>query len=184
MKFLSVLVSALALVWGTEAMAEPRQQTRESAQEFLRITFVQGTTRVLARSYELPSGGLLDWNMAAQTDYPRGRRTYRFEPYIALSAAAVQRCTTDFRFRVPNAVNQGDGLWIFHPPTGVYGPDDNVVQYRVDWSSVASVTVLGSDVQISDRLKFRFPSDALAARAGYAMEFLRLECDPAAQTGF
>jgi hypothetical protein len=55
------------------------------------------------------------------------------------------------------------------------------------WQTVSSVTQEGSTVTIRhQRLDsaFYFPSEALAKRAAFAMEFLRTQCDPTANLAF
>lgn len=57
----------------------------------------------------------------------------------------------------------------------------------VNWAKVAEVKQYGLQVAIVGggmRQTVNLPSDALAARVAYAMEFLRQNCDPTAGTGF
>jgi hypothetical protein len=62
--------------------------------------------------------------------------------------------------------------------------------WNLDWTAVAEVEhKTGTEVvEIKERKRmnriYNFNSPALAARAAYAMEFLRQHCDPSADTGF
>jgi len=59
--------------------------------------------------------------------------------------------------------------------------------FVIDWTKVAGVTQSGQKVSlagVSPAMYFELPSEDLAARVTYAMEFLRLECDAMAGTGF
>lgn len=72
---------------------------------------------------------------------------------------------------------------------------------RWDWRGVRSARVAGSSVIVStieppfrvwpsvrvstrNEVEFQLSDEGMAARVGYAMEFLRLHCDPVANTGF
>lgn len=59
--------------------------------------------------------------------------------------------------------------------------------FVIDWTKVAGAIQSGQKVSlsgISPALYFELPSEDLAARVAYAMEFLRLECDATSGTGF
>lgn len=76
----------------------------------------------------------------------------------------------------------------FYPPNGdwyrITGPiGDN----KIPWRQVSNVERVGTSVRLVDRnrkLLFRFPSEDLSTRAAFAMEFLRIQCDPTADLGF
>lgn len=60
----------------------------------------------------------------------------------------------------------------------------------INWRGVSEVRQSGNLIFLvggldwGRQLRFRLPSDATAARVAYAMEFLRLGCDPTNRTGF
>lgn len=59
--------------------------------------------------------------------------------------------------------------------------------FLIDWSKVAGTTSKGHEVHlkgVTPAMSFVLPSEELAVRFAYAMEFLRLNCDSAASTGF
>ncbi|WP_213605186.1 hypothetical protein [Pseudoxanthomonas japonensis] len=59
--------------------------------------------------------------------------------------------------------------------------------FLIDWSKVAGTTNNGREVHlkgIAPGMFFLLPSEELAVRFAYAMEFLRLNCDATAGTGF
>lgn len=83
---------------------------------------------------------------------------------------ATDTCTTDFKARLGN--------------------ESNAISWAMGWRSVVDVSNSegSSYVVVKDKFGFTkgfdFGSAALAARAAFAMEFLRQSCDPAADTGF
>lgn len=59
--------------------------------------------------------------------------------------------------------------------------------FLIDWSRVAGTTSNGREVLlkgVTPAMSFVLPSEELAVRFAYAMEFLRLSCDATAGTGF
>lgn len=59
--------------------------------------------------------------------------------------------------------------------------------FLIDWSKVAGTTSNGREVHlggVTPAMFFLLPSEELAVRFAYAMEFLRLNCDATAGTGF
>jgi len=59
--------------------------------------------------------------------------------------------------------------------------------FVIDWRKVAAATAHGREVHlkgVSPAMNFVLPSEDLAVRVAYAMEFLRLNCDATAGTGF
>lgn len=59
--------------------------------------------------------------------------------------------------------------------------------FVIDWSKAAGTTNTGREVHlkgVTPRMYFVLPSEELAVRFAYAMEFLRLNCDATAGTGF
>lgn len=57
----------------------------------------------------------------------------------------------------------------------------------IDWEKTSGVTADGTEVHfsgVSPKMYLTLPSEEYASRVAYAMEFLRISCDPAAGTGF
>lgn len=56
----------------------------------------------------------------------------------------------------------------------------------ISWGSVAKIDPQGASVFVTTNLsyKFTYPSSDLATRAAFAMEFLRVACDPTADLAF
>ena len=99
--------------------------------------------------------------------------------------ADAKLCATEFQASVGQSVlNGGDEKNGWSQEAFPKGP------FLIDWTRATSVTQRGSSVFVNTAggaIKswvFVLPTDALAARLAYAMEFIRFECDPTASTGF
>lgn len=59
--------------------------------------------------------------------------------------------------------------------------------FEIDWAKLPGTSHSGKTISLvgsSPKLDFTVPSPEMAARVAYAMEFLRINCDRAAATGF
>lgn len=155
-RFLLALAASIALA-ATPAGAQG-EQTIETAQEFLKraSTLHQVGYRI------------------------NDDRNLRDDQTAVTMSPASDKCVT---------ILKGD--WSFeeyYPPNGdwyrITGPiGDN----RIPWRQVSNIERVGTSVRLVDRnrkLLFRFPSEDLSKRAAFAMEFLRVQCDPTADLGF
>lgn len=59
--------------------------------------------------------------------------------------------------------------------------------FEIDWTKISGISKTEKTVSlngVSPRMGFIIPSEEMAARVAYAMEFLRINCDKTAETGF
>ena len=154
------------------ALAQPAQ-TPEGAQQFLGQLAAQGGVTV---STDVGRG----WNVFVDTMYDV---TYAYDPSLVRSIQSDSACVSAISFaRQPDRRGPAasDGM------DPVYGYRGEIIYLY--WTKVTLVEQTGTAVVVLDPpsypLRFNFGSEALATRAAYAMEFLRMECDPTAGTGF
>lgn len=170
----------LAAAIATPSMAQSPQQTVESAQRFLSMT--------------LPDLGYETTYYRAGLDemrrLPNSQRARIIGHPIIVDASTVSRCRSKMIgsadhviLRVTGEGESSMGQLVpafsrMGSPTGFHWGED-----------ILSARAYGADVRImfkgnteASRLMTGAPD--LAVRIAYAMEFLRVECDPAASTGF
>ena len=131
------------------------QQTTEGAQEFLRLQFERGITHRFSRGGE-------------------DRHDMTF--FVSPGKPTTDQCITHYKFNISN--------------------DPKATDSYIEWRNVPAVVQVGASVNVQNSpksaaqdpiyafTKWEFGSPELAARAAFAMEFLRDACDPAASTGF
>jgi hypothetical protein len=106
------------------------------------------------------------------------------------SAETTIRCRTRFSHRDYRLVND-DHQRAGDATIEEFGPEAKTFQ----WDRISSVRVAGDSVffdhpshwgnaAYTEHYKFLVSSPDMAARVGYALEFLRTNCDATAQTGF
>jgi hypothetical protein len=174
---------ASAPVVQVQAPSAPGQQTPENAQLFLRTVVGQGGTKVgIDAQYRRTWAS---YNAYNQPSCQANCLVERSREAPVRSIATPNVCTTDLTFELPS-FTESDYVnaavtwrWDVFPETRN--------SFRIDWRKVAKASVNGNSVSLSGigRLRsFILASPELAKRVGYAMEFLRLHCDPTAAMGF
>ena len=185
---LAVAVFSGVLLAGGAASAQP-EQTQAGAQEFIGKALTQGTV-----TFERLDRGMPGFNM------------FEAKVYYCNGSTCNNNFRIEHRHNSPFsvvAVHKGSGKDICYTSIDHYGLDlqppaegNNVLSWynppvftspEILWDKVAEVKVEGRTVLvngITPELKFNLPSEALAARLGFAMEFLRTSCDSLGSTGF
>jgi hypothetical protein len=189
-------IALAATLLSAAAIAQDGTQTPASAQLFLKQVMEEGDVLL-----EVDTGK--GWNIApwrAKNCDPGFRKHNNphidssgcmpweawhdavHDKFTMNSASAEQRdapqCGTAFYATAKKGVHPEQHLmYEWAPPTS---------PYRVSWGSVSMVEQVDASVVVkgSPSLRFSLSSDQLAARVAYAMEFLRLNCDSKAATGF
>ena len=166
-KTLGMTVALAALALPTLVHA---QQTRAGAQEFLRQVAAQGAMRL---STDTGDG----WQRSV-----RPYDSHTFPPNTVTGVSGGDTCASTLAYQPHATVVYGSEA------RGNYSPHYDPIQNNlIDWSRVVEVLQSGTDIYLTGTaypLKVGLGSEALATRVAYAMEFLRLECDPTASTGF
>ena len=186
-RVMAAFALAAAVAGGAQAQDDPSaKQTPENAQVFLNKVVAQGGSSATIANYEWdrfpPSGN--SFRM------PDGTRCYDSCPITEASTGPATRairfnsvCQTLIDIDIRSKMVGADS---WNPRYGYpYG-------YVIDWTKVAEVRQSGSTVYIdghTDRngLKIQsvnLPSENLAKRVAFAMEVIRLSCDPTGSTGF
>jgi hypothetical protein len=185
--------SFVALAVATGAQAQPvneSKQTPESAQRFM-ATVLPGTQLVDHRLGELEIPATLRGSRAA-TDWMTTRaRTSMIKGF----KQGANLCQSQLEI-------YSAALTIGEPgPSRYYVRNDQTSELPIDWSKTLSARSEGtsafiatlepakplSPIQASEGtrdIEVRFADEGFAARFAYAAEFLRLSCDPVADTGF
>lgn len=204
------LLAVFCLVLGLAGAASAQdRQTQENAQLFLAQVVGQGATtlavdvgggwnkfaedRYFCRfsPYYMGNFRIEDWKCG--NDYLEWNEYPKYKASGAraeIGASGRQNCAT---------VIATDSIKGFNDERIYKGQVDNssyttvttrrlpASPFTLDWSKAAEVKQDGSSVSvmgIKPALKFYLPSEALAARVAYAMEFLRTNCDATSGTGF
>ncbi len=158
----ALLLAAAALAC-TPALAQ--QQTPANAQTFLQLTAEK-------------TGATLSWYSRGAWNIHRFEGTnYPTPPDKVNSITSKSACMS--------VINIDDKYGIESVDPVVY--KRRVTDVEVDWNKVPSVTQNGMGVELKiagQPMRLDMPSESLAARVAYAMEFLRVHCDSSAKTGF
>lgn len=192
----AVLICTLAAI---VAQASAQQQTVEGAHLFLEKIVEQGAT-----TFEIDDGR--GWSqVSADKSYCRyygydtasgikageygcsdfKASSYRVEDYKLTSTMMSSRCATKIKAPVARGkeINVNDGprnYWVVRIP-----PRES--SFDIDWGKTAEIKQENASVivrGIKPAIRFNLASESLAVRVAYAMEFLRLDCDATAGTGF
>jgi len=161
-----VLLICLFLSSGS-ALAQTKQ-TPENAQRFLGGAVVSHNPE---RSFFYENGG---WNRP-WSEHSRKWVADPAQPIKKWSAKSDDVCISEYEVRQRTIDNDKVEL-------GSGWETD-----RIRWKHVGKVEQKDTSVEIrvrNNKFRITWPSEALAARAAYAMEFLRMYCDTTADTGF
>lgn len=178
-----VLVYALCSL--TPTWAQP-EQTPEGAQQFIQKVLSQGTTTLSQHCCNWPAYDYTEWEDAS------GRVSRDIVKHqVIVSPSNIRSITSNTACATTVAYTQH----FTHPFTGQASQESR--QKLFDWTKIAGVIGKGPQVFISSdsemawagplipvTFRFNLPSEALATRLAYAMEFLRIHCDSTAGTGF
>lgn len=195
-KIAALLCAAAAMGLAPGAVAQSGQ-TAAGAQEFLRIMAAQGS---MAANIDRGGG----WNRVFKTGTRR-----KCQSYDEVTLFGTKRKRDCFDEPFSEMINHGTFPIAVQPasqcgtrislgdPGYSRGADLGSEKYTVsepdltpivlDWSKVTRVMQSGTLVEIVGaypRVAFIMASEDLAARAAYASEFLRSNCDAAAHTAF
>lgn len=199
MRIPAAAVPAVLILLATAMPASAQEQTVEGAQQFLGLIAGQGATRfeadfgsgwnevsaskIYCRYYSrYTTTGLLDdgYN-CSDSEFS----SHRVTPYQLAGMTSLGRCATQVQPQPRNDSN----FEVDHGRKNYWKVRANMLQgpVRIDWDKVAEVKQSGSSITvtgISPAMRFHLASEALAARVTFAMEFLRMNCDTTAGTGF
>ena len=185
MRRFRLIILSLALGMSVPAHTQTTQ-TAANAQEFMRLTFLNGSTKVAIKI------GQNDWNkVLVRTE----TRKYECE-YVG----GVRMCGNNYyagtAYRYielsPTKVNVYDNcqITIYHritksPSEPFYHANPAGEFSGISWKNVTGVTQEGNSVYLAgEEYKVFLSSEELATRFAYAAKFLRDACDPTAATGF
>jgi hypothetical protein len=188
-------------------------QTPEGAQAMLTLLAGQGTVKIdvdTGRGFNVtPATSISEvWDTAEAYDFWKGltyqryskqkrsQTTYELPSRKLLSATADSTCKTKLEFsddeskrlssvRDHDYTSAGGGTYVGEIGLTIYPQGFTVAD--LDWAKIAKVEAIGSAVvmsPLSPRIRLQLPSPGLAARVAFAMEFLRMHCDPLGKTGF
>jgi len=159
MRFVQAVTPVLISIFtiSSEVQAQ-KAQTIESAQEFLSSTS-ESSSVIFSQDGQFPI-----------------RNNYS---YVKFSPSSYDKCTSNLDINL-DFEYQSFGAW------------DKIKQPQStpnNWKLVAKVTRSGNVVIVrwSNGMatqNFVYPTDELATRAAFAMEFLRLNCDPTSNLAF
>ena len=161
---------------------EAPEQTVESAQLFLGKVAGQGHMQMSVYSFgfDCPGGG--GYNIVCTVD--NGDFHFPPSPIVSARPKPSNACVTELEARVVQ-LKGTPPFELYDNPTVVYREADGM--FRFHWPYITRVSRTGTNVYIvssGGRFKITISEEALAARVEYAMEFLRLNCDATAGTGF
>lgn len=191
---LKIALTLISAVYVSSASAQ--EQTREGAQAFLKQLGQEGALLFEfngGKGYNVSTGE--DWSKYGATEPTI--RSYTYPPVqVTDSNKHVDECSSKFRFDGSSVADynykQGDVYFshplswvtnITNPAVGSAGPTDLILW----WNTMAEVRSSGRYVYVSKQfvdIRFTLPSENLAKRTAFAMEFLRVKCDKKSSTGF
>ncbi|MDC7685022.1 hypothetical protein PQU92_17185 [Asticcacaulis sp. BYS171W] len=188
MKLLTLALVGLLALGGQTTTAQAQEQTVENAQKFLGILASQNQFTLSHRQNNY------QWDEYYWTDDATDNTRHHHDitpPFKVNSARMSTRCATVLNTNVILYYGTVEGR--FNTPT-LKTDSQPPIDISIDWAKVAIVRREGNGVVISGNnytnmtyynyLRFNLPSEDLAKRVEYALEFMRLSCDAAASTGF
>lgn len=192
--------TALLLALPTNLAAQGAGQTPENAQAFLTKVFATGGVMTTAKPPNGSYGVSAGERGVGMTDFPMGRAkgwTHIPQPD---GRFCVSQITAMGKYSEPRFSSYAGAIFVTNALRGFYRPTDDITQSHlreaeVNWSGtlnltyVPAVEVVGAEVTLpmpsnDSGLRFRFPTEDMAKRAGFAMEVIRLSCDPTADENF
>jgi hypothetical protein len=203
MNRMTAMVAVFTLTAFSAMAQEAPKQTVEGAHTFLSMISDQGNMKIELFSADLGSfsnfvRGSIEFSAAPGRSYAGGAKSrsgsasYTIEP---LAARYVQKAKCSGTFQLDNAVIDARREKALRDIKGMDTQYEYVERYSlshlstsqaVNWTKVPGVKRenKGSFVVVAGVAKLTFPSEELATRAQYAMEFIRNACDSTAATGF
>lgn len=203
---LAIVLSFMMIAAHEKASAQDTSgQTPENAQAFLTRVVAAGGVRVWGRL------GQHDYGVGEY--FATWAGTYLFPRGTVLSSSASSVLEGDSCFTLLTASGKlgasrqnPDGgsvqvynpMWIFFRPSDAVDPMDPRFSQMtatgvgtINWSRVPGIVISGPTISIPitdtytpTSVRLVFPSDDLATRVGFAMEIIRLACDPTADANF
>lgn len=173
MKRFPIAVAALALT-AVSLPVRAQEQTPENAQKF--IAQIAGLGQI---AYTDRSGGETFTQGFYRDDSGSQTVNRYYNKAIApmWGVSSPSRCETLFKRKL--TWSRGGEIVTSDADVGM------------NWARVRSVTVSGVDIVVHDATqwtdyfsRFSLPTEDMAKRVGYAMEFLRVSCDATQGTGF
>lgn len=186
---ISILMCSATLL-GLAVPAHAQEQTVEGAQKFLQVLASQGHL-TLSRRSEGHSWDIFTWVDDTKTD---GRIYSKSMSELKVaSVTSAARCRTAFNVNYFDYEVTYSGSTMMPPRMTSDGPQN----ITINWEKVAaavregnSIVLQGNDYRTDmsfdgyTQYRINLPTEDLAKRVEYALEFIRMSCDPAAATGF
>jgi len=168
-----IAVAALALT-AVCLPARAQEQTPENAQKFIAQIAGLGQINYTDRSgAETFAQGFYRDDSGSQTV----NRYYNKAIAPIWGVTSPSRCATQFKRKL--TWSRGGEI--------VTSDENNAM----NWARVTSVKIIGAEIVVQDATqwtdyfhRFSLPTEDMAKRVGYAMEFLRVSCDATQGTGF
>lgn len=179
----SVFLGLLLATTGGHAIAQTPAQTPENAHNFLRGLAQQGVI------YYQPGDSTKSFSTPV-SDRPNRRNSHTIPmgPWL-LRLPASDRCLTRVE-PIDLPPYEGRDASGFPEHNNYVMGLAELFQQGIDWSKVNTIAQSGSEVSVQSNYLSRGPvrlifgSADMAARAAYAMEVIKMSCDPVANTGF
>jgi hypothetical protein len=177
-------VAAVVLAGGLSASAvaqEAPAETPEAAHAFM---------AKIPLTFEVDDGN--GWNVGygeicygtrGRDNWSCEKRNDRRPPYPVwnVRAAPGDVCTTLFSTSPVTRDQYLREAYTVPAGAGRFPTKEAADAVSLPWKAIPGVSVSGRTVTVAGTgMRFWLPTDALANRLGYAMEFLRLHCDPTA----
>lgn len=189
-------VAAASLVSSTTA-AQETEQTPERAQAFIDKVVTAGGVRIEGNAPFWGQGYSVG-RFTSTGSYrftPGNLYSYKMGPNVCLANVSgyahygTLENRGDYVAEAKNplffALNQVVSIDLF---AHEFFPVSHEVKGVIDWAGVASVSSSGPQVEITRRdqhnLRLTFPTADLATRVAFAMEVVRVNCDPTADSAF
>lgn len=204
----------LAMLWSPLAAHAQAEQTPAGAQDFLGKVLAQGTSSLNVNTgkgwnrvgaaeaercmWQEEFGGFFAgvqrvWKCTGRT-MPGFLADDDATMWVAIGAWTPRGASADGECRTRVQVDQkGSVMRQFKGRydrqaaefTAWSGPQSG--PFVIDWTKAAGTTSTGREVHlkgVTPGMSFVLPSEDMAVRVAYAMEFLRMHCDATASTGF
>lgn len=192
-----ILAAGTVSLVSIAATAQEPEQTPERAQAFIDKVVTAGGVKI--------EGNAPFWGQGYSVGRFTSSGSYRFEPGNLISyKMGTSVCLAnvsgyahygtlenrgDYVAEAKNplffALNQVVSINLF---AHEFFPVSHEVKGAIDWAGVASVSSSGPQVEITRRdqhnLRLTLPTADLATRVAFAMEVVRVNCDPTADSAF
>jgi hypothetical protein len=203
MKRMTAMVAAVALTTFSAMAQEAPKQTVEGAHNFLSLISDQGNMKIELFSADMAGysnfvRGSIEFSAAPGRSYAGGSKSRSGSASYSISPLAVKyvqrtKCAGTFQLdsaaidaRREKALRDIKGMDTQYEHVEGYSLGTLSTSQAMDWMKIAGVKRenKSSFVVVPGVAKFTLPSEELATRVQYAMEFIRNACDATAATGF